>query len=225
SSPSGLYYFKNVSDMSTPYQAHCAMDVIDGCGGKGWSLVMKIDGHKTTFHYNSTYWTDKRTYNPSAGKTGFDTMETKLPFYWSTPFTHLCLGMKIGHVTRWLKVVYSGNSLYDVISGGKFDQFPNKVSEWRSLVPGSSLQHYYRIGFNNKASVDSRALINSRARVGIVANNENDYTTPDSRIGFGTGGHGRDEDDTNSCGNEAATGVGSDQGRVSIKAFCYILIQ
>ncbi|KAK3714373.1 hypothetical protein QZH41_007987 [Actinostola sp. cb2023] len=46
SSPSGLYYFKNVSDMSTPYQAHCAMDVIDGCGGKGWSLVMKIDGHK-----------------------------------------------------------------------------------------------------------------------------------------------------------------------------------
>jgi hypothetical protein len=67
--------------------------------------------------------------------------------------------------------------------------------------------------------------VNSRARIGVVGNNEADVYTPDSRIGFGTGGNGRDEDDLNSCGNEAASGIGSDNGKVSIKAFCYILLQ
>ena len=30
----------------------------------------------------------------AGGKTGFDSQETKLPTYWSTPFSKICLGMK-----------------------------------------------------------------------------------------------------------------------------------
>ena len=84
---------------------------------------------------------------------------------------------------------------------------------------------YNKTGFNIKSEQSDRALINSRARIGILGNNENDLYSPDSRIGFGTGGTARDEDDTNSCGNEAASGLSADNDRKSIKAFCYVLIQ
>ena len=40
----------------------------------------------------------------------------------------------------------------------------------------------------------------SKARIGIIANQQNDCSTCDSRIGFGTGGL---QDDSNPCGNEA----------------------
>ncbi|XP_031564884.1 uncharacterized protein LOC116300210 [Actinia tenebrosa] len=229
SSPSGLYYFKNISGYaSIPYQAYCFMGVIDSCGGGGWSLAMKIDGKKTTFHYNSSYWENKLSYNPAAGKTGFDAMETKIPFYWSMSITKLCLGMRTGsdQIIRWLKVPYSALSLHDVISTNTFHPVSTPRDQWKNLVPGSSLQTYYtRKGFNAKASQSDRIWINSRARIGVVGNNERDATTPDSRIGFGTGGSGRNEDDTNSCGNEAAGDIGADNDKVSIKAFCYILLQ
>ena len=59
-----------------------------------------------------------------------------------------------------------------------------------------------------------------RARIGIVANEQNDCNSPDSRIGFGTGGL---HDDSNTCGNEAM--YGGDNGDKHIKAMGYILVQ
>ena len=35
--------------------------------GGGWTLAMKIDGTKTTFAYDSTYWTNTTTLNPDIG--------------------------------------------------------------------------------------------------------------------------------------------------------------
>ena len=49
-----------------------------------------------TFHYNSALWNNKETFNLDGGKTGFDSQETKLPSYWNTSFTKICLGMTIG---------------------------------------------------------------------------------------------------------------------------------
>ena len=60
----------------------------------------------------------------------------------------------------------------------------------------------------------------SKARIGIVGNNENACTTSDSRIGFGTAGY---PDDTNSCGNEAKHG--GDKGDKSTEAMGYIFVQ
>ena len=51
-----------------------------------------------------------------------------------------------------------------------------------------------------------------KARIGILGNNENDCSTCDSRIGFGTGGL---HEDGNTCGN----------GGPGIKAMGYILVQ
>ena len=62
----------------------------------------------------------------------------------------------------------------------------------------------------------------SRARIGFLGNNERDCITPDSRIGFGTGGY---HDDNNTCGNEAINHTSSDNGGKQIKAMGYILVQ
>ena len=55
-----------------------------------------------TFQYTSCIWTNKNGYNLAGGKTGFDTQETKLPTYWETNFSKICLGMKIGNQTNFL---------------------------------------------------------------------------------------------------------------------------
>ena len=60
----------------------------------------------------------------------------------------------------------------------------------------------------------------SKARIGILGNNENDSSNCDSRIGFGTGG---DHGDSNTCGNEASHGP--DNGDQHIEAMGYILVQ
>ena len=55
----GVYQLK-YRDSPDKYQVHCHMSEIDGCEGKGWTLVMKMDGtkvknqasHKTCFFVN-----------------------------------------------------------------------------------------------------------------------------------------------------------------------------
>ena len=59
----------------------------------------------------------------------------------------------------------------------------------------------------------------SKARIGIISNNENDCSNCDSRIGFGTGGY---PDDSNTCGNEAKHLP--DNGDKTIKTMGYILV-
>jgi len=61
------------------------------------------------------------------------------------------------------------------------------------------------------------------ARIGIIANQENDCNSPDSRIGFGTGGGGCGQDSKNTAGNEAR--CSPDNGEKSIESFGYIFAQ
>ena len=60
----------------------------------------------------------------------------------------------------------------------------------------------------------------SKARIGILGNNEENCKSCDSRIGFGTGGN---QDDNNTCGNEATSSP--DKGNKHIKGIDYILVQ
>ena len=70
-------------------------------------------------------------------------------------------------------------------------------------------------GFNVVGGVNSLA----KARIGILANEQNDCYSPDSRIGFGTAG---DPDDYSTCGN--AANHGGDNGNRNIKGMGYILV-
>jgi hypothetical protein len=171
------------------------------------------------FHYDSAYWKNKQAYNPGGAASGLGRQETKLETYWTYPFNRLCLGMNTGS-TRWLTVNYPGSrSLYDVIAPGKYRGFHVGRHAWKNLIPGSSLQRgCNREGFN---VIKNRQF--SRARIGILGNQENNCNSPDSRIGFGTGGFRCGVNDGNTAGNEAR--CNPDNGNKSIFVFGYIFAQ
>ncbi|XP_078351768.1 uncharacterized protein LOC144636431 [Oculina patagonica] len=188
-----------------------------GCGDGTWTPVMKIDGNKNTFHYNSGYWSDKNAYNLPGGETGFDTQETKLPTYRNTSFSKICLGMKIGQQMNFIVINKQANSLYSLIADGQYRSTSLGRNTWKKLIGlEASLQtNCNKEGFN---AVNTRSS-HSRARIGFLGNNEFDCLSCDSRIGFGTGGY---PDDSITCGNVA--GHNPDNGDRRIKAMGYVLV-
>ncbi|XP_022777664.1 uncharacterized skeletal organic matrix protein 5-like, partial [Stylophora pistillata] len=197
---------------------YCHMTNLDGCGDGGWTMVMKMDGNKSTFHFDSQLWSNMSDFNPQGGETGFDFQETKLPTYWNTSFSEICLGMKIGNLSKFILVKKQASSLYSLIADGHYRDTSLGPKTWKLLIGSeASLQsNCNKEGFNPT----SRWEKNAKARIGIIANDEKHCKSCDSRIGFGTGGHG---DDSNTCGNEAKHH--SDNGDKHIKAMGYILVQ
>lgn len=149
----------------------------------------------------------------------FDTQETKLTTYWDTPFTKICLGMKIHgeENINFLVVNQTADSLYSLIADGRHRPTTLGKTAWKTLIGSQvSLQQNCNMeGFNSFSSAGSH----SRVRIGILANNEDDCRLCDSRIGFGTEGH---PDNSNTCGNVAK--YSPDNGDKNIKVMGYIFI-
>ena len=173
---------------------------------------------QSTFHYNSGYWSNKSEYNLRGGETGFDAQETKLPTYWNTSFSKICLGMKIGQQINFIVINKQANSLYSLIADGQYRSTSLGRKTWKTLIgsQGSLQRNCNKEGFNAGCT---NSLF-SKARIGIISNQEYHCSTCDSRIGFGTGGK---HDDSNTCGNEAT--LSPDKGNKHIKAIGYIMIQ
>ena len=148
---------------------------------------------------------------------GFDSQETKLPSYWNTSFSKVCLGMGIGFQLKFIVFNKRASSLYSLIADGQYRQISLGRDTWRTLIGSeASLQPHCNLeGFN--AMVNKWA---SKARIGIIANQENHCKSCDSRIGFGTGGY---PNNFNTCGNQARHG--GDNGEKHIEAMGYILVQ
>ncbi|KAL9965912.1 hypothetical protein ACROYT_G029775 [Oculina patagonica] len=222
-------YEKNLSKQNGAYSlkvgsetivVFCHMTSLGACGGSGWTLVMKMNGAQRTFHYDSNLWTNKKTFNLEGGKTGFDTRETKLPTYWNTPFTRICLGMKIGQQEKFIAINMTANSLYSLIADGQYRATSLGRDTWKTLI--GSQAFLYRScnseGFNVKTD-DSGFL--HKARIGILGTDRyGSCFTSDSRIGLGTGGFPYD---SNTCGNEVEFSHNVDERH--IKAMGYILVK
>ncbi|XP_022801427.1 uncharacterized skeletal organic matrix protein 5-like [Stylophora pistillata] len=194
------------------------MTSLGACGGYGWTLVMKINGSLRTFHYDDDLWSNKKTFNLEGGKTGFDSNETKLPTYWNTPFTRICLGMKIGDQDSFIAIDKPASSLYSLIADGKYRATSLGRNTWKRLIGSrASLQRNCNKEGFNVVCTSSR---HSKARIGYIANQENNCGSCDSRIGFGTGGY---PDDSNTCGNEAKHDP--DNRSRHARAMEYILVQ
>ncbi|XP_028396125.1 uncharacterized skeletal organic matrix protein 5-like [Dendronephthya gigantea] len=184
------------------------MTDIPGCGGGGWTLVMKLDGNKNTFIYDSKLWTSKETYAIQDGLEGLAKKESKLDSYWKTPFTKVCLGMSYNGNRKWMSFDYTANSLYSAIADGTFRATTAGRAAWKSLVRDSSLQrNCNKEGFN----------VFSRMRIGLFANQENDCYSCDSWIGFGTQYSGK------TCANYAYH-HSPDNGNKDLVTFGYILV-
>jgi len=57
---------------------------------------------------------------PPGGEIGFDLQETKLPTYWNTSFSKICLDMKIGQKIKFIVINKQGNSLYSLFADGQY---------------------------------------------------------------------------------------------------------
>nr|XP_058966945.1 uncharacterized skeletal organic matrix protein 5-like [Pocillopora verrucosa] len=191
-----------------------------GCGDGEWTPVMKIDGRKirNTHHYNKHYWIKNQGYNLPGGETGFDRQESKLPTYWNTSFSKICLGMKIHQQLRFIVIHKHADSLHSLIADGQYRATSLGREKWKELIgsQGSLQYNCNKEGFNFVCSWSGY----SKARIGIVSNNEDECDSCNSRIRFGTAGR---PGNSNTCGNEAD--VSPDNGDKHIKAMGYILVQ
>ena len=126
--------------------------------------------------------------------------------------------MKISGQLRFIVIDKQANSLHSLIADGIWRATSLGRNEWKKLIgaQGSLQLNCNKEGFNAVGT----ASHHSKARIGYIANQENDCGSCDSRIGFGTGGH---PDNSNTCGNAAA--VSPDNGNRNIKAMGYILVQ
>ena len=108
--------------------------------------------------------------------------------------------MKIGQQFKSVVINHQARSLYSLIADGKYRATSLGRNTWKKLIGSrASLQpNCNKEGFN----VVGIHKAWSKARIGILGNNENDCSNCDSRIRFGTGG--RDHGDSNTCGNEAS---------------------
>ena len=127
--------------------------------------------------------------------------------------------MKINQQLRFIVINKLADSLHSIIADGQYRNTLLGRDEWKKLIGSkASLQpNCNKEGFNAFSGQSDR----SKVRIGIVSNNENDCYSCNSLIGFGTGSH---PNAAKSCGNEAME-IKSDNGRKSIKAMGYILVQ
>ena len=149
-------------------------------------------------------------------------METKLPTYWNTTFSKICLGMKINQDIRFMVINKQAESLYSLIADGEYRQTSLGRNKWKALIGSeASLQNKCnKEGFNVQCLHKGSPTQNSRARIGFIGNNRRNCTNCNSRIGFGTGGH---PDFNNTCGNEAIRR--SNKGDKHIRTMGFILVQ
>ena len=127
--------------------------------------------------------------------------------------------MRVGQQIKFLVINKQARSLHALIADGKYRNTSLGRNTWKTLIGSeASLQlNCNKEGFNTAGS----SIGFSKARIGILGNNEEVCSNTDSRIGFGTGGH---HDNSNTCGNYASVHT-PDNGEKNIKAMGYILVQ
>ena len=163
-------------------------------------------------------------FDQTSGKSGFDQNETKMPSFWSTPFTKLCLGVQAaGQETNWITVSYNASSLHSLMSTNTHYATNVGRGRWKSLFADSSLQQNCNMeGFNVKPSGGKNDA--AVTRIGILGNDGNNCGSCISRTGFGSEGPRGGQNKDNSCGNESGN-FRPDNGKKQIKANCFILLQ
>ena len=118
-------------------------------------------------------------------------METKLPTYWSTSFSKICLVMKIDQELRFIVINMEADSLYSLIADGQYRPTVLGRDTWRSLIgPKASSQIYCnREGFNLYPLTDYWELRAPKARIGFVTNNANNCNDVIPESGLVQEGH------------------------------------
>ena len=93
---------------------------------------MKMNGSSDTAEFYSPFWIDKQTTKDIS--LDLSKQETKLPSFWTLPFTELCLGMANESTTKWISLPVSAASLLELIEHGRFQATTLGIDVWQSLL-------------------------------------------------------------------------------------------
>jgi hypothetical protein len=205
---SGVYLVDpDGSGGEAPFRAFCEM-VLDG---GGWTLVLKVDGTKNTFLHDETIWEDATTFHPESPD--LDAAEAKLAGYATIPFVYMRVGMVQNDATHWLILPLEGESVAALMKSGFHETNVGRAA-WERLPARGSLQsNCNREGINVSTP-------QANARIGIVANNQNDCSTCNSWIAFGAEGNSTG---ALACGNVADTSP--DNGNRHDALFGYVMVR
>ncbi|XP_068744517.1 uncharacterized protein [Montipora capricornis] len=210
---SKAYYIKTIAQKRSLIYCKMVYSNSDGCSKGGWTLAMKINGHKGTFSYHSDLWATD-LFNEAAGKDLSET-ETKVDVFQSLTLQKgFCVGMEVNGTTKWLEIPHNKNgetamAIFTLTSHTRVNVGRDK---WKSLISGSFVnescsashgQATVKEGFNLNEDRDGKV------RIGMVTLCNNKAV---SRIGFGM-------DINNTCRVIAM------QDGISLKAFCYVFIR
>jgi hypothetical protein len=154
--------------------------------GKGWALIIRADGTKSTWNFDAALWNDTTTLNANGHTTGTGdtTTEYKSPLFSVYPFSELRLGMRINGTTNWLEVKHAQySSMRAVMSGGTVTFSGTTRNDWLALANNGALQpNCASIGINLRKSTAT-----FRLRIGMTADDVNSHcNNPDSFVGFGS---------------------------------------
>ena len=223
------------------YGAFCDMaDGDPGEDGGGWTLVMKVDGGDNGFDYDDARWTDDQVGPPASGddpliRAGATAAlvvdnDLKLRAFLHVKVDELRVGFapRIGGSTAFsfVKRRLAEPVEYNLLAGGlesarqlftptgeRLLTSPGR-DEWLEVNPEFSLQaNCNRAGIN----VRGGGGLLPRVRVGILGNDVNDCSNPDSYIGVGAAG-----DNANVAGNRVFPFGATDR---SIPLFSALLVR
>ena len=151
---SGIY---NLTISSVIVPTYCYL-----YNGAMWALVLKVDGSKTTFTFNSAYWTTQVGLNSANYAGGIDNNEYESSLfvyhfvvilyisvtvdyrYWQMPFTQMLFGMRFPTSSSNVQFAATGtvgsySSLWSAIASGS-QQSVSLLSRaaWAGLFAGSA---------------------------------------------------------------------------------------
>nr|MBK7069668.1 hypothetical protein [Deltaproteobacteria bacterium] len=212
-SPTGVYEIDpdGSGGPIAPFTAYCDM----GTSGGGWTLALKADGRNATFVYDAAYWTNGTLLTTASTNNRFE--EAKLASFTGTSFNELMAGFSANGYHRNIVLSVSSTSLQSLFTGGQVSAGPGRAA-WLAAIQNSSLQPNC-----NLQGINIGVVGYQRIRFGIIANQENDCATPDSRLGIGGQGTACGTPDGLSVGN--TTRCGGSNGDGDITTFGYLQVR
>ena len=214
SAQSGIYFITGGGSSAFPVYCDMTSD------GGGWTLIMKIDGTKTTFGYPSAYWTNTTVYQDNFPD--LDGNEAKLASYSTVRVDQVRVGMLDGGTMRFVKFPLHATSFYAAISPGTQVTTTLGRTTWEGLLASPSLQP----NCNSEGLNATCGASPEKARIGIVSNQESDCNSCDSVLGIGiTGNACTNDNPNNSCGDEAGSGCSPDHGDKHTETFGYVFVR
>lgn len=171
---SGVYELSNAG-RNAKYEAGCEMR----WDGGGYTLVMKIDGSKNTFDYESALWTMSVFLAEDHPRID-DKVEAKFQAYHEVPLGEVALAFDSNGIKRLKVPAPASVSLATIIAKGATTATSLGATSWRGLVNSPSLQN----DCNPEGySVDRNG---AKVRIGILGDDRTSCENPDSFIGVGS---------------------------------------